>query len=281
MMFRSALNRIGAHSENTGMIGDRMDTDVVAGIEAGLHTVLVLTGISDLAEIERFPFRPDEILESVADLLSAEPDRDGPARDRHRRGPLTRWARWTTARRSWLADAATWRAWLEANHATSKGAWLVRPRPGSGLDLIEYEDAIRQALCFGWIDGPVRSFDEQTGGLWFAPRRPSSGWAATNKARLEILEREGLMAEAGIRAVELAKANGSWTILDNAEALREPDDLAAALDADARGPREVGRLPAVEPQVRHRRRRRGAAARDAGGAHREDRGGCRRGEAPA
>ena len=133
-------------------------------------------------------------------------------------------------------DATDWRAWLEANHATSKGAWLVRPRPGSDLDLIEYEEAIRQALCFGWIDGPVRSFDEQTGGLWFAPRRGSSGWAATNKARLEILEREGLMADAGLRAVELAKANGSWTILDNADALREPDDLAAALDAapDAR-----------------------------------------------
>ena len=133
-------------------------------------------------------------------------------------------------------DATDWRAWLEANHATSKGAWLVRPRPGSDLDLIGYEEAIRQALCFGWIDGPVRSFDEQTGGLWFAPRRGSSGWAATNKARLEILEREGLMADAGLRAVELAKANGSWTILDNAEALREPDDLAAALDAapDAR-----------------------------------------------
>jgi NagD protein len=73
MMFRSAMNRIGAHSENTGMIGDRMDTDVVAGIEAGLHTVLVLTGISDPAEIERYPFRPDEILGSVADLISAEP----------------------------------------------------------------------------------------------------------------------------------------------------------------------------------------------------------------
>ena len=73
MMFRSAMNRIGAHSENTGMIGDRMDTDVVAGIEAGLHTVLVLTGISDPAEIERYPFRPDEILDSVADLVAAEP----------------------------------------------------------------------------------------------------------------------------------------------------------------------------------------------------------------
>ncbi|MDQ1596816.1 MAG: 5-nucleotidase, partial [Microbacteriaceae bacterium] len=73
MMFRSAMNKIGAHSENTGMIGDRMDTDVVAGIEAGLHTILVLTGISDEAEISRYPFRPDEILESVANLLEKEP----------------------------------------------------------------------------------------------------------------------------------------------------------------------------------------------------------------
>ena len=130
------------------------------------------------------------------------------------------------------ADAAQWRAWLEANHATSKGAWLVRPRPGSGLELIDYEDAILQALCFGWIDGPVRSFDEKTGGLWFAPRRPSSAWAATNKARLKQLDAMGIMADAGIRAVELAKANGSWTVLDNAEAGIEPDDLKAALDAD-------------------------------------------------
>jgi len=70
MMFRSALNKIGAHSETTGMIGDRMDTDIVAGIEAGLHTVLVLTGISDRKEIDRYPFRPHEVLDSVADLLN-------------------------------------------------------------------------------------------------------------------------------------------------------------------------------------------------------------------
>jgi len=73
MMFRSAMNKIGAHSENTGMIGDRMDTDIVAGIEAGLHTILVLTGISDQAEIDRYPFRPDEVLASVADLVNSEP----------------------------------------------------------------------------------------------------------------------------------------------------------------------------------------------------------------
>jgi NagD protein len=73
MMFRSAMNRIGAHSENTAMIGDRMDTDIVAGIEAGLHTVLLLTGISDQSEIERYPFRPDEILDGVFQLLTTEP----------------------------------------------------------------------------------------------------------------------------------------------------------------------------------------------------------------
>ena len=108
----------------------------------------------------------------------------------------------------------------------------MRARPGSDVVVVPSEDAIRQALCFGWIDGPVRTFDERIGGLWFAPRRPSSGWAATNKARLIELEAAGLLAPAGIRAIEVAKANGSWTILDNAEALREPDDLAAALDAD-------------------------------------------------
>jgi len=70
MMFRSAMNKINAHSESTGMIGDRMDTDVVAGIEAGLHTVLVLTGIADDAEINKYPFRPNEILNSIGDLLN-------------------------------------------------------------------------------------------------------------------------------------------------------------------------------------------------------------------
>jgi NagD protein len=71
MMFRSAMNKISAHSESTGMIGDRMDTDVIAGIEAGLHTVLVLTGIADEEEIKKYPFRPNEILNSIADLLDA------------------------------------------------------------------------------------------------------------------------------------------------------------------------------------------------------------------
>ncbi|HWV49529.1 MAG TPA: YdeI/OmpD-associated family protein, partial [Microbacterium sp.] len=96
---------------------------------------------------------------------------------------------------------------------------------------VGYEDAVRQALCFGWIDGPVRTFDDTTVGQWFSPRRPSSGWAATNKARLAELEAAGLIAPAGLRAIEIAKANGSWTMLDGPEAGVEPDEFAAALDA--------------------------------------------------
>ncbi|MGN6597946.1 MAG: HAD-IIA family hydrolase [Actinomycetes bacterium] len=70
MMFRSALNRIAAHSESTAMIGDRMDTDIVAGIEAGLETVLVLTGITSRSEIERYPFRPSRVVTGVGELVS-------------------------------------------------------------------------------------------------------------------------------------------------------------------------------------------------------------------
>lgn len=126
------------------------------------------------------------------------------------------------------ADAAAWRAWLEEHHATAAGVWLLNVR-GTGASM-EYEDAVRQALCFGWIDGPVRTFPEGNG-QWFSPRRPSSGWAATNKARLVALEEAGLLAPAGIRAIEVAKANGTWEMLDGPEAGIEPDEFAAALDA--------------------------------------------------
>jgi uncharacterized protein YdeI (YjbR/CyaY-like superfamily) len=128
------------------------------------------------------------------------------------------------------ADAAAWRAWLEENHTRATGVWLLSVRGGAG-EGVGYEDAVRQALCFGWIDGPVRTFDDTTVGQWFSPRRPSSGWAATNKARIAELEAAGQLAPAGVRAIELAKANGSWTVLDGPEAGIEPPELTAALDA--------------------------------------------------
>ena len=130
------------------------------------------------------------------------------------------------------ADAAHWRAWMVDNHEKAAGVWLLHVRRRTADAGIYYEDAVRQALCFGWIDGPVRTFDDGSVGQWFSPRRRGSGWAATNKARIAELEAAGLLTPAGIRVIEAAKADGSWTVLDGPEAGIEPADLTAALDAE-------------------------------------------------
>lgn len=126
-------------------------------------------------------------------------------------------------------DRATWRAWLEANHATATGAWLVTWRARSGRVGLDYEAAVEEALCFGWVDSTAGTVDDERGKLYFAPRKVRSPWAATNKARVARLLAAGRMAPAGLAAIDRAKANGSWTILDSVERLEVPDDLAAAL----------------------------------------------------
>lgn len=128
---------------------------------------------------------------------------------------------------------AEWRAWLEANHATAASAWLVTWRAGSGHPVLGYEDAVEEALCFGWVDSRGGRVDDARTRLYFAPRRPQSGWARTNKARVERLIAAGRMAPAGLAAIERSKANGTWTMLDDVEDLVVPDDLRAALDAAA------------------------------------------------
>jgi uncharacterized protein YdeI (YjbR/CyaY-like superfamily) len=128
-------------------------------------------------------------------------------------------------------DRAAWRAWLEEHHATSRGAWLVTWRQRTGRTRLEYEAAIEEALCFGWVDSTAGRFDDERGKLYFAPRKPRSVWAATNKARIERLIADGRMAPAGLAAIERAKANGSWETLDSVERLEVPDDLAAALES--------------------------------------------------
>ncbi len=128
-------------------------------------------------------------------------------------------------------DRETWRAWLEAHHATVRRAWLVMWRPRSGRQGLDYEAAIEEALCFGWVDSTAGAYDEERGKLYFAQRKPHSGWAASNKARVDRLIAGGRMAPAGLAAIERAKANGWWEILDSSERLEVPADLAAALAA--------------------------------------------------
>src|SRR5215218_70146 len=131
-----------------------------------------------------------------------------------------------------------WRAWLAAHHAASDGVWLVLWRRGSGRTGLTYEEAVLEALCFGWIDGRASGLDEERTMLRFSPRRRGSGWARSNKLRVDRLLAEGLMTEAGLALVEEAKRDGSWTKLDAVEDLVVPDDLAAALAAQP-GARET------------------------------------------
>jgi uncharacterized protein YdeI (YjbR/CyaY-like superfamily) len=127
-------------------------------------------------------------------------------------------------------DRATWRAWLEANHASESGVFLVSWRRSHGPS-VPYVEAVEEALCFGWIDSSGGTIDERRSKQYFAPRKPRSGWAATNKARVERLIAQGLMRPAGLAAIARAKENGSWTLLDDVEQGIIPDDLAAALAA--------------------------------------------------
>ena len=127
-------------------------------------------------------------------------------------------------------DRPTWHAWLEANHGTASGCWLVTWRARSGRRGLPYEDAIEEALCFGWVDSTGGRYDDDRGKLYFAPRKPRSVWAASNKARVERLIAAGRMRPAGLAAIERAKANGWWEILDSAERMEVPDDLAAAFE---------------------------------------------------
>lgn len=132
-----------------------------------------------------------------------------------------------------VEERAAWRAWLEANHATSKGCWLVAWKPATGRPAVDYESAIQEALCFGWVDSQARTLDAERSALLFTPRKPGSGWAGTNKRRIAQLETDGLMRPAGAAIIAAAKADGTWTLLDDVEAGVVPDDLAAALDAHA------------------------------------------------
>ena len=127
---------------------------------------------------------------------------------------------------------AEWRAWLAAHNATSRGVWLVHWRASTGRRRLEYDEAVEEALCFGWIDSLVKGLDDERSMITMTPRKPSGGWSRSNKERLERLTAAGLMAPAGLRAVEVARANGAWELLDDVEALVVPPDLAAALARD-------------------------------------------------
>ncbi|MEM1041890.1 MAG: YdeI/OmpD-associated family protein [Bacteroidota bacterium] len=129
------------------------------------------------------------------------------------------------------ADRAAWRAWLEAHHERGDGVWLVRNKKAAGTPTVSYDEAVEEALCFGWVDSLPRALDEKRTMLYFAPRKLGSGWSRPNKERVARMTAARKMTPAGQAKVDAAKADGSWTALDAIEDLVVPDDLAAAFDA--------------------------------------------------
>jgi uncharacterized protein YdeI (YjbR/CyaY-like superfamily) len=126
-----------------------------------------------------------------------------------------------------------WRDWLKKNHASSSGVWLVYAKKHSALPSLTYNDAVEEALCFGWIDSKINPIDDDFYMQVFTPRKPKSIWSASNKTRFERLRAAGLMARAGLAAVEAAKDSGAWNATKHAEELVIPPDLRKAIKANA------------------------------------------------
>lgn len=123
-----------------------------------------------------------------------------------------------------------WRRWLEANHMSSKGTWVVYFKKYSKIPTINYNEAVEEALCFGWIDSKIRTIDALRYKQVFTPRNPKSMWSELNKQRIEKMTGESKMMPAGIKAVEEGKRNGQWekTYMDK-EPPKMPEDLKTAL----------------------------------------------------
>jgi uncharacterized protein YdeI (YjbR/CyaY-like superfamily) len=124
-----------------------------------------------------------------------------------------------------------WRAWLAENYSRKTGIWMISYKKATGEPFVDYDSAVEEALCFGWIDSKPNKLDQQRTMLWFAPRKSRTGWSKLNKDRIERLQAAGLLAEPGLAKIAAAQADGSWTALDAIEALEIPEDLTLALTA--------------------------------------------------
>lgn len=127
------------------------------------------------------------------------------------------------------ASLAAWRSWLQTHHTRPNGIWLVTFKKATGKGTFTFDEAIEEALCFGWIDSKPAKLDDERSMLWFAPRKAGTGWSKINKERIERMIAAGKMTPAGQAKIDAAMADGTWTRLDAVERLEVPADLAEAL----------------------------------------------------
>ncbi|MBO0322375.1 YdeI/OmpD-associated family protein [Muricauda sp. CAU 1633] len=125
-----------------------------------------------------------------------------------------------------------WRKWLHENHDTSIGIHLIFYKVEHHKESMRWEEAVRVALCFGWIDSTVKSLGNGKRRQYFCPRKPKSVWSKVNKDHIKDLKSNGLMHKSGLKSINVAKKNGSWEALDEVENGVVPKELQKALKAD-------------------------------------------------
>ncbi len=128
----------------------------------------------------------------------------------------------------YFKNNAAWREWLEENHHTSSGAYLIFFKVTHTKESMRWEDAVQVALCYGWIDSTVQSLGDGKRRQYFCPRKPKSVWSKLNKSYIKVLKAKGLMHPSGLSKIRQAKADGSWTALDDVENGVIPKDLEDA-----------------------------------------------------
>lgn len=121
-----------------------------------------------------------------------------------------------------------WRNWLENNHIEKGYIWLRYYKKQTKKPTLTWSEAVDEALCFGWIDSVKKTFDHESSIQLFSKRKSRSTWSKINKQKVEVLISNGLMTEAGMKSIEIAKQNGSWEMLDSVEELIVPQDLEQA-----------------------------------------------------
>ena len=146
-----------------------------------------------------------------------------------------------------FASKTKWTDWLARQHDKSTGAWLKLAKKDSGIDSVTYEEALDVALCYGWIDGQKKGFDDKYWLQKFTPRGKKSIWSKINTEKAERLIASGEMKPAGLEAIEAAKQDGRWeAAYDSQKTISIPEDFQAALDKNKKAKAFFGTLKSAE-----------------------------------
>jgi uncharacterized protein YdeI (YjbR/CyaY-like superfamily) len=144
---------------------------------------------------------------------------------------------------------AAWRSWLSKNHNKVKSAWLIIFRKGSGKKCVDYDEAVEEALCFGWIDSTANPRDEESSYRYFAVRKPNSTWSKVNRERVARLIKEKRMKPAGQAMIDLAKRTGTWTAMEEIEKGVIPSDLQKEFTKNKKGKANFEAFPPSSKKI--------------------------------